>query len=316
MNLIIKIIIGLVIVGIAIRIIIPICQGISRLYYHIRDKHDRKHGIYRTFGNGKPVYNTETDSYWADAEHKVHLELTDIEKDDDLEKADIAIRQFPMKIGNKSLTCIAANNLYLRDVDKEFKGNNNIPVTQIDEILITPVAVFMIECKTYSQYVQVIKDGERWNTGNHTVYSPIFQNRRHIEFFKKLIDEKIPEFEQSVENHKGDYPLYKLNDKQRLEAWKHLSKLPVYNVICFSDKTDVETIHNNEYWIIKVKDIVNDIKKATKKEYTHNNENAMLSLMDLTAIKEFMSDCFEYTTPELKKRHLEMAKRTEEGNLL
>ena len=87
--------------------------------------------------------------------------------------------------------------------------------TQIDFILLDETGLYVIEAKGYSGTVTGSIDDVKWtksstdsegNTWTKQLMNPIFQNKGHIHYLKKLLaDETIPLFSVAVLSDKCDF---------------------------------------------------------------------------------------------------------------
>ncbi|MFD1676302.1 nuclease-related domain-containing protein [Alicyclobacillus fodiniaquatilis] len=85
----------------------------------------------------------------------------------------------------------------LRQFSKENRYLNDLLIanprsktgyTQIDHVLITPYAVFVIETKNYKGYVKGKREDRNWRVnGKFNMYNPVRQNRTHINALKRLL---------------------------------------------------------------------------------------------------------------------------------
>lgn len=200
----------------------------------------------------------------------------------------IAIRPCGFKKGNIVVRGEAINNLYLTNLE----GEDSYPVGQIDEIVISQSAIFMIECKTYTGKVEVYENQKYWKCNGHEVYSPVRQNAGHINLFRKICLDKMREYENS--------------DKEQYNAWKIISNMPIYNIICFSDKTIVNECNKTDYSIVKVKNIKEFLTRLAIKSYkeTGNIDSSIFNVLSY-----YLRDCFKCVGDETMKAHLEMAKK-------
>lgn len=290
-------IIGYIIKGIIIIAVIWVIGLIAGLIFKafkgikkIKIEKDKKKGIYRVSPFSNETINFNEDGFWGDAEHRVHLNLTNITRDDDekLDRDYIAIRPCGFKKGNIVVRGEAINNLYLTNLE----GEDSYPVGQIDEIVISQSAIFMIECKTYTGKVEVYENQKYWKCNGHEVYSPVRQNAGHINLFRKICLDKMREYENS--------------DKEQYNAWKIISNMPIYNIICFSDKTIVNECNKTDYSIVKVKNIKEFLTRLAIKSYkeTGNIDSSIFNVLSY-----YLRDCFKCVGDETMKAHLEMAKK-------
>lgn len=113
--------------------------------------------------------------------------------------------------GNKRLL----HNIYLRKPNGE--------TTEIDVLLIHEKGLFVIESKNYSGHIWGSPKDNQWTQvlshRNHfRFYNPVMQNRGHVKNLITVLS-------------------YSLQDAYR--------DIPVYSVIVFSDKTDIEKVDKN-----------------------------------------------------------------------
>ena len=333
-DLIIGLIVGGIILIIAIKIIIAIGKILfkagQRIFkvadktrdavLDIRYKSESKRGIRRQhLDRGKIIYREDQDGYWGDADRRVHFNVAQLNNIDDIEDRNTAVKPFDFKIGFKHFPCIAANNVYLRDVDKECTKNCKVPVAYIKELIITPVAVFVMGCRTFYKdcrvpynHVHITENKNYWKDGKKEFFSPVIKNEHYVNFFKDLCKEKVPALERYVENHKGEYPKYKINDKHRLETWSKISELPVYNIVCFADKVKVKTIHKKGYSIIKAGNAKQELKAIIKEEYKNNGQKKKIDSLDQTVLCEFFRDCIDYMNKSAEETAEEFERKSEE----
>ncbi len=85
----------------------------------------------------------------------------------------------------------------LRQFSKEYRYFNDLLIAnprsktgyaQIDHVLITPYAMFVIETKNYKGYIRGKRDDKTWRVnGKYNMYNPLSQNRTHINALKQLL---------------------------------------------------------------------------------------------------------------------------------
>ena len=72
---------------------------------------------------------------------------------------------------------------------------NNNSYCQIDHILVTNSAVYVIETKNYSGYILGSEEGTRWTVmygkSKYGLYSPLKQNETHVNRIRKLIGNEV-----------------------------------------------------------------------------------------------------------------------------
>ncbi|WAH39035.1 nuclease-related domain-containing protein [Alicyclobacillus dauci] len=62
--------------------------------------------------------------------------------------------------------------------------------SQVDHLLITPYALFVIETKNYQGYVRGKREDRNWRVnGKYNMYNPVQQNRTHINALKRVLKE-------------------------------------------------------------------------------------------------------------------------------
>ena len=148
--------------------------------------------------------------------------------------------------------------------------NLNIPgrkdgETQIDFVLLDRTGIYIIEAKGYSGTVTGSYDDVKWtktlisrngNTWKKKVMNPLFQNKGHIRYLKKLLaEETIPMFSVAVISEKCD--LSAVTGSHRGEY--------IFNIKEFSSKME-ELICSkrrslNEEQLEKVKTVLDDLKR-------------------------------------------------------
>jgi hypothetical protein len=87
-------------------------------------------------------------------------------------------------------------NIQLDQMPKEYKHLADLLVTnpeaksgysQIDHVLLTPYAIFVIETKNYQGEIKGGRDDKQWNVNNRfTMMNPFHQNYGHIKTVRKL----------------------------------------------------------------------------------------------------------------------------------
>ena len=147
--------------------------------------------------------------------------------------------------------------------------NLNIPgrkdgETQIDFVLLDRTGIYIIEAKGYSGTVTGSYDDVKWtktltsrsgNTWKKKVMNPLFQNKGHIRYLKKLLaDETIPMFSVAVISEKCD--LSAVTGSHRGEY--------IFNIKEFSSKME-ELIYSKrkslkQEQLEKMKAVLNDLK--------------------------------------------------------
>jgi hypothetical protein len=91
-------------------------------------------------------------------------------------------------------------NIQLDQMPKEYKHLSNLLIpnpkaksgfSQIDHVLLTPYAIFIIETKNYAGEIKGGRQDKQWNVNNRfKMMNPFYQNYGHIESILKLIDAK------------------------------------------------------------------------------------------------------------------------------
>lgn len=90
-------------------------------------------------------------------------------------KIEVQLRQF------------GKENRYLNDL-MIVNPRSKTGYAQIDQVLITPYAVFVIETKNYKGYVKGKREESSWRVnGKFYMYNPLRQNRTHINALKRLL---------------------------------------------------------------------------------------------------------------------------------
>ena len=99
---------------------------------------------------------------------------------------------------------------------------------------------------------------------------------------------------------------YENSDKEQYNAWKIISNMPIYNIICFSDKTIVNECNKTDYSIVKVKNIKEFLTRLAIKSY---KETGNIDSNIFNVLSYYLRDCFKCVGDETMKAHLEMAKK-------
>lgn len=90
-------------------------------------------------------------------------------------KIEVQLRQFPKE------------NRYLNDVLMP-NPRSKTGYAQIDHVLITPYAIFVIETKNYKGYIHGKRDDNSWRVNSKfNMYNPLRQNRTHINALKRVL---------------------------------------------------------------------------------------------------------------------------------
>lgn len=290
-DFIISAVVLVIIIIVIFKIIGAICSGIKNAFSPITDPISNKikynkmakeaknslayNGHIYTQREQEENHKAFENDYWEDVEHSLHRDLLGLKKIKPYELPEFG------DVDKKNIKGIAFNNVYLRDLNDD---QDTCALTQVDEMLVTFRAIYFIECKTYSGYVKPgAPDAKYWKHESDYVYSPYLQNQQHINFFKKMC--KI----------NADYSC-----GYKLEQWESCENVPMYNIICFSDKTDVEECINENYIIVHEKNLINLISKLENKPLDDNR------LISLREISEYLEECTK-TDAAMVKRHLDMA---------
>lgn len=233
-------VIGVVIALIMIRIIFKIKRKIN----DFRQKHPtEKYMFNETAKEFKKQEKQLNEKYWEDAEHLIHKDLTNLKTKfiDGNEVGTVTSVDKKCSLYGS----LAFNDIYLRDVDDDYEEYDlstdrefDHATSQIDEIVLSKKAIYFIECKTYSGNVRGDINEKYWLHNGIGFYSPVYQNQGHINFFKWLCDKKA-----------------EFANENEAKMWEHAKELPMYNIICFSDKTDVNIQENKISEYVKVTNI-------------------------------------------------------------
>ncbi|MEH6939557.1 nuclease-related domain-containing protein, partial [Bacillus sp. JJ664] len=113
---------------------------------------------------------------------------------DTLDLKDIKNKVEPVRIGELGEYKI---NIQLDQLDKQFKyvsdllidnPNSKTRYSQIDHVVITPYAIFVIETKNYQGTIYGDRDRTKWNVnGKFPMMNSFNQNFGHIQAIKSLL---------------------------------------------------------------------------------------------------------------------------------
>lgn len=287
-------VVGLIVVLIIIRIIFKIKRKIN----NFRQKHPTEKSTFneaaKEFKKQEKKLNEE---YWEDIEHLIHKDLINL-------KADFIDGNEAGTVTNIDKKCslygsMAFNDIYLRDIDDDYEEYDpstdkefEHAISQIDEIVLSKKAIYFIECKTYSGNVRGDINEKYWLHNGIGFYSPIFQNQGHINFFKCLCEKKA-EFANANE----------------AKVWEHAKELPMYNIICFSNKTDVNVTKNslNNVKVVKERELISVLMQADEKLPTSN-----MTTVEYMVLGDKLKECCKNVPEHIKKAHLTRTIQKEE----
>lgn len=240
----------------------------------------RRSASYNSSKRRKKMFIKQIENdYWADAEHDVHRKLSKY-KGNIINFRNVQdIRFFEGKDGI-CLSGKAFNDVYLRDLDD---NENDCFTAQVDEIVVTKKALYFIECKTYDGKVKVLENEDFWIHNRNDTFSPYFQNKGHINFFNTFGKRYIAN-----------------NIWSRVEP-SALNNLPIYNIICFSDKTKVKEGRYNGFILVKVKNLLKTLSSIDATIKTTMDDICYEEITD------YLENCVgERTSDLIKQRHLDM----------
>ena len=196
-------------------------------------------------------------------------------------------KKFEQEI-DKVLTKIAINKGGLEFHDLMFKFGNT--TTQIDNVLLTDKAIYVIEAKNYSGYIfgsiqqdqwtATLKTTKNYKTKSGRTYSKSFVNKYQFYNPYKQNETHVKALENILSNHP-----------------------PVYNIVVFSNRSSLQKINNNpDQYIIQLKDLNKLIDKI---------ENSINKTSSINEMIQIVEDIFfeNITEKKARKNHIKDIKR-------
>jgi hypothetical protein len=177
----------------------------------------------------------------------------------------------------------------LRQFSKENRYLNDLLIAnprsktgyaQIDHVLITPYAVFVIETKNYKGNVRGKREDKTWRVnGKFNMYNPLRQNRTHINALKRVIAE------------------YK--DIKFVSLISFTKRCELRNV-----DQELREIESDELVVYDIK--LTDCIERKMRRLKIENQNSLLSESDVIRIYELISEK-NITDPKARAEHVDKA---------
>ena len=189
---------------------------------------------------------------------------------------------------HKILTKIAINRGGLEFHDLMFEFGNS--TAQIDNVLLTDKAIYVIEAKNYSGYIFGSIQQDYWTTT--------------LKSTKNYKTKSGRTYSKSYVNKYQFYNPYKQNETH-VKAIKQLLKtdLPIYNIVVFSNRATLQKINAQpDHNIIQLKDL---------RKLIEEKENEILNPISLNLMIEIIEDFYFENIIEKKarKNHVKDIKR-------
>ena len=189
---------------------------------------------------------------------------------------------------HKILTKIAMTKGGIEFHDLMFKFGDS--TSQIDNVLLSDKALYVIEAKNYSGYIYGSIQQDYWTTTLKTTRN--YKSKSGRTYSKSFV------------NKYQFYNPHKQNETHVKSIMNILSKrIPVFNIVVFSNRATLQKINNqSDKHIIQLKDLTTLIDKK---------ENTLKEVIQLNTMIEIVEDIYfeNITEKKARKSHVKNIKR-------